>query len=231
MASIVLVSFLWAGCTEKRQAPESSRSSSDHLRLNDPVPDSSDLPTSEELKHCLILSEKGYALIINGTRYEHSTETQLRTFIDDHKQDVTNRKLTIIPDPETPYTKLVDVLDVMTLEHIENYQVKGGSQMAQAHPHDLPTNADNLRDIIDTTDQKVLRILILKGSFRISFDKKTEFKNSIAEVEKFIQLHFGEIDREKVVVVGSKDLGYNDVMPLLNLMAKYNFLYHMMAEN
>lgn len=191
-----------------------------------------DIASPQDYKHCIDLTQSGYIIMINETRYRRSNEQELVAFIKNNRKDINRQKISIISDSITSYEKIVNTLDIITEQKIKNYKlVSVDGKLPQTSPIIVQSTKPFTKDI-DVTDSTVLVILILDNSFETSLLNKRTIHRQISELNKFIGNNKKNIDPYKIVVTGAGTLPYKVVEPVISLLTKHEYHnYHISSKN
>ncbi|MCC6289516.1 MAG: hypothetical protein IT249_16675 [Chitinophagaceae bacterium] len=181
-----------------------------------------DIASARDYNYCIDLTHSNYILIINGKKYVAVNEKALAKLIKNKKRTITNHPLSIIYDSVTTPGKMVTTLDILTAENIKRYKFASTDGKSAIRAQRIKKENTFSKDI-NLSDSTILIITIKDTCLDISLLKNSLSCKKLDDVEAFISDNKKHIDPYKVVVIGSKDLVYKDVQPVISLLTKHEY--------
>lgn len=174
-------------------------------------------------KHCILITQKNYTIILNKKNFQIQSDQKLLSFLTRYRKEVIPHILSLIIDSTVSPEKMVAVLDIMQVVKIPNYQVISLDSIST--PKILavkqPTLVSVTSEIIN--DSSALLIAFRKSRIIVKLDNKTDTLNTPLELDAYISLNKRKILKEKILLQGNSNARHEEFKPILDVLKKHKY--------
>ncbi|MDQ3682099.1 MAG: hypothetical protein M3352_03375 [Bacteroidota bacterium] len=224
----VLVTCIATSCSGQEVKQQNIRK--DTIKLYIPKSSKEDFASIEDLKHCIFLNQEDYTVVINEKRFQHLTEPKLFDFLKNNKKEIVSHKLSLIPDRNVSYKRIVDMLDLLTSLEIKNYKI-----VDVESNFSLPTQTQVIierpAENIDYNNTSFLTVTFLNENLIIVHLHKSDTLKNTEELDKYLTKNKLRINTKKIFIRSSSETSYNSFKPIMDILQKHEYYKYELITN